>query len=68
MFYFVFFNVYLCEKNYKLITIQYVIANCVSWVPKANLVGFTNKLDLRMCFFERNSFLGDLLYRVWASM
>ena len=29
---------YLCEKNYKLITIQYYIANCVSWIPRLNLL------------------------------
>ena len=32
---------YLCEKYYKPITVQYYIANCVSWVPKLTL------LDLR---------------------
>ena len=32
---------YLCEKYYKPITVQYYIANCVSWVPRLTL------LDLR---------------------
>ena len=32
---------YLYEKYYKPITVQYYIANCVSWVPKLTL------LDLR---------------------
>ena len=27
---------YLCEKYYKPITVQYYIADCVSWVPKLN--------------------------------
>ena len=31
----------LCEKYYKPITVQYYIADCVSWVPKITL------LDLR---------------------
>ena len=31
----------LCEKYYKPITVQYYIANCVSWVPRLTL------LDLR---------------------
>ena len=25
---------YLCEKYYKPITVQYYIADCVSWVPR----------------------------------
>ena len=29
---------YLCENNYKPITIQYVIANCVNWVPRLTLL------------------------------
>ena len=32
---------YLCEKYYKPITVQYYIADCVSWVPRLTL------LDLR---------------------
>ena len=32
---------YLCEKYYKYITVQYYIADCVSWVPRLTL------LDLR---------------------
>ena len=28
---------HLCEKYYKLITIQYNIAYCVSWVPRLTL-------------------------------
>ena len=29
---------YLCEKYYKPITIQYYIADCVSWVPRLTLL------------------------------
>ena len=29
-----FFRHYLCKKYYKLITVQYYIANYVSWVPR----------------------------------
>ena len=36
-----FFMYYLCEKYYKPITVQYCIADCVSWVPRLTL------LDLR---------------------
>ena len=35
---------YLCEKHYKAITVQYYIADCVSWIPRL-CVGLTNKLD-----------------------
>ena len=33
-----FFTYYLCEKYYKPITVQYSIANCVSWVPRLTLL------------------------------
>ena len=32
---------YLCEKNYKPVTVQYYMENCVSWAPKLSLLGFT---------------------------
>ena len=35
---FLFFTYYLCEKYYKLITVQYYIADCVSWVPRLSLL------------------------------
>ena len=50
------FIYYLCEKYYKPITVQYYIANCVSWVPRLTL------LDLRTCSQDRTrSYVGDLL-------
>ena len=33
-----FFMYYLCERYCKPITMQYHIANCVSWVPKLTLL------------------------------
>ena len=45
---------YLCEKHYKPITVQYYIADCVSWVPRLTLLeqtGLTNAL------LEQNSFI-----------
>ena len=33
-----FFMDYLCEKYYKPITVQYYIADCVSWVPRLTLL------------------------------
>ena len=32
------FMYYLCEKYYKPITVQYYIADCVSWVPRLTLL------------------------------
>ena len=29
---------YLCEMHYTSITVQYYIANCVSWVPRLTLM------------------------------
>ena len=34
----VFFVYYLCEQYYKLIMIQYYIADPVSWVPRLTLL------------------------------
>ena len=39
--FFVFGMYYFCKKYYKLITIQYYIVDCISWVPRLTL------LDLR---------------------
>ena len=33
-----FFMYYLCEKYYKVITVQYYIADCVGWVPRLTLL------------------------------
>ena len=41
LFFVLFFMYYLYEKYYKPITVQYYIADCVSWVPRLTL------LDLR---------------------
>ena len=48
---------FLCEKYYKPITVQYSIADCVSWVPMLTLLDLKNKLDLGMhsfFFFSSN--------------
>ena len=29
---------YLCEKYYKPATVQYHIADCISWVPRLTLL------------------------------
>ena len=55
---------YLCEKYYKPITVQYYIADSVSWVPRLTLLDLTNKLDLQTHSQNRTrSYVGDLLYR-----
>ena len=33
---------HLCEKYYKPITVQYYIANCVTWVPRLSAELRTN--------------------------
>ena len=49
---------YLCEKYYKPITVQYYIADCVSWVSRLTLLDLlTNKLDLTNAISEWNSFI-----------
>ena len=51
------FMYYLGEKYYKPITVQYYIADCVSWAPGLTL------LDLWMCSWnETRSYVRDLLY------
>ena len=42
-----FFMYYLCEKYYKPITIQYYIANCVSWVPRLILLDLGTNLTYK---------------------
>ena len=52
-----FFMYYFCEKYCKHITVQYHIANCVSWVPKLFL------LDLHACSQNGTCLhVRDLLY------
>ena len=48
---------YLCEKCYKLITVQYYIVNCVSWVTRLILldlqIGLMNMLSKWKSFICR---------------
>ena len=54
---------YLCEKYYKPITVQYYIADCVSWVPRLTLLDLANKLDLQTHSCNgTHLYVGDLLY------
>ena len=48
---------YLCEKYYKLITAQYYVASCVSWVPRLSV------LDLRTNWTYKRA-LGTELIRM----
>ena len=45
-----------CEKYHKPFTVQYYIANCVSWVSRLTLWDL-NKLDLTNRLLERNLFI-----------
>ena len=46
----------------KYVTVQYYIANCVSWVPRLILLDLTNNLDLCICSQNGTRlYVGDLL-------
>ena len=54
---------YLCEMYYKPTTVQYYIADCVSWVPRLTL------LDLRTCFWTgTHSYVGNLKKELQSKM
>ena len=57
-----FFMYYLCEKYYKPITVQYYIADCVSWVPRLTLLDLQTswaykRIGLTNALLEWNSFI-----------
>ena len=37
---------YLCEKYYKPFTVQYYIANCVSWISRLTLLDLNEQIGL----------------------
>ena len=45
---------YLCEKYYKSITIQYYLANCVSWIPRLSYCTY-EETELMIILLEQNS-------------
>ena len=47
---------YLCEKHCKPITVQYYIADCVSWVPRLTLLDL-HQIGLTNVLLEWNSFV-----------
>ena len=51
---------YLCEKYYKPITVEYYIADCISWVPRLTLS------DLRTKWTYRHA-LGTELICMWGT-
>ena len=53
------FMYYLCEKYYKPMTVQYYIADGVSWVPRLTLLDLQTRSWKATC-----SYVGDLLYHV----
>ena len=54
--FFVFCFYVLCEKYYKPITVQYYIANCVSWVPRLTCWTY-EQTGLMNVLLEWNSFV-----------
>ena len=60
-----FFMYYLCEEHYKLITMQYHIANCVSWVCRLILLDLGTNWTYKRCSWnETRSYVRDLLHSV----
>ena len=53
----VFFMYHLCEKYYKPITVQYYVADCVSWVPRLTL------LDLQTNWTYKHALRRELVCR-----
>ena len=47
---------YLCEKYYKPITVQYYIANCISWVLRPTCWIY-KQIRLTNALSEQNSFV-----------
>ena len=48
--------IYLCEEYYQPITVQYYIANCVSWVPRLTLLDL-KQIALMNAQSEQSSFI-----------
>jgi hypothetical protein len=51
---------YLCEKYSKPITVQYSIANCISWVPRLIFLDL-EQTGLMNVVFVQNSFTWKVL-------
>ena len=51
---------YFCEKYFKPITVQYYIADCVSWLPRLTL------LDLQTNWTHKRA-LGTELVQVYGT-
>ena len=56
---------YLCEKYYKPITVQYYVADCVSWVPRLSVLDL--ETGITIVLLERNSFVcrGLTVYHIY---
>ena len=50
---------YLCEKYYKPMTVEYYIADCISWVPRLTLSDLQTEWTYRCT-------LGTELIRMWG--
>ena len=61
------FMYYLCEKYYKPITVQYYIADCVSWVPRLTLLDLlTNWTYARTLGMELIVCRGLTVYKLYV--
>ena len=56
---------YLCEKYYKPITVQYYIADCVSWVPRLTLLDLGTNWTYN-CTLNLFVFRGLTVPKCWA--
>ena len=57
------FIYHLCEKCYKPITVEYNIADYVSYIPRLTFLDIRNKLDLGIHSQNRTPlYVGNLLY------
>lgn len=62
LFFVVFFLCIICVKYYKPITVQYKIADCVSWVPRLILLALWTNRDFQTYSWNRTHlYLRDLL-------
>ena len=55
---------YLCEKYCTPITVQYHIANFVSWVPRLTLLDLQTNRTYEHSQNETRSYVGELRYKI----
>ena len=58
---YLFLTYHLCEKYYKATTVQYYIADCVSWVPRLTSLDSRTSWTYEQAHRTR-LYVGDILY------